>query len=471
MVASSSLFYNSAFADTPFLQQCPPSLVHSTNRKLLPVLNELVKTSVFRYFKANLQKECPFWQENLLCTLEDCSVLQAKEEEVPESFRREIEKLSAVDYSAPSNGGSGLFGGDHGGKPAIKKCNIKEEDFCLMQDIEDEDGIFINLLNNPERYTGYAGDSAARVWTAIYKENCFPSTTYLEEEESNGLGMYTANNGWLDVFSVTTTQEVCQEKKVFYKLVSGLHTSISLHICGDYLDRKRGVWSRNTTCYKQRFQGYPDRIENLYFLWSVLVRSVSKLSPYLSNYPFCEGSEDELFVRKHVDQVMEAINACPGSFHENELFRDQDAKSLKNEFKQRFRNISQIMDCVGCEKCRLWGKVQVTGLGTALKVLFSYSPNASKYRLTRPELVSLINLFNRVAESVNLLEYFEARIEKEMLDVDEMLAAFERGHTFYIGLVLVVVGLGRIIYLGYNREMASRIAVVEAEVEETKKKS
>lgn len=30
------------------------------------------------------------------------------------------------------------------------------------------------------------------------------------------------------------------------------------------------------------------------------------------------------------------------------------------------------MDCVGCEKCRLWGKVQTVGLGTALKVLFSY---------------------------------------------------------------------------------------------------
>lgn len=29
------------------------------------------------------------------------------------------------------------------------------------------------------------------------------------------------------------------------------------------------------------------------------------------------------------------------------------------------------MDCVGCEKCRLWGKLQVLGLGTALNILFS----------------------------------------------------------------------------------------------------
>lgn len=29
------------------------------------------------------------------------------------------------------------------------------------------------------------------------------------------------------------------------------------------------------------------------------------------------------------------------------------------------------MDCVGCDKCRLWGKLQTQGLGTALKILFS----------------------------------------------------------------------------------------------------
>lgn len=52
---------------------------------------------------------------------------------------------------------------------------------------------------------------------------------------------------------------------------------------------------------------------------------------------------------------------------------------LKEEFKSHFRNISRIMDCVGCDKCRLWGKLQVTGLGTALKLLFSYEDDPSKY--------------------------------------------------------------------------------------------
>lgn len=31
----------------------------------------------------------------------------------------------------------------------------------------------------------------------------------------------------------------------------------------------------------------------------------------------------------------------------------------QNDFKAHFKNISRIMDCVGCSKCRLWGKLQV----------------------------------------------------------------------------------------------------------------
>lgn len=42
--------------------------------------------------------------------------------------------------------------------------------------ISDEDSVdmhYVNLLKNPERYTGYKGNSALKVWQAIYQENCF----------------------------------------------------------------------------------------------------------------------------------------------------------------------------------------------------------------------------------------------------------------------------------------------------------
>lgn len=31
---------------------------------------------------------------------------------------------------------------------------------------------YVNLQLNPERYTGYTGPPARRIWDAIYTENC-----------------------------------------------------------------------------------------------------------------------------------------------------------------------------------------------------------------------------------------------------------------------------------------------------------
>jgi hypothetical protein len=52
------------------------------------------------------------------------------------------------------------------------------------------------------------------------------------------------------------------------------------------------------------------------------------------------------------------------------------ARELREEFRSHFMNISRIMDCVGCDKCRLWGKLQTHGMGTALKILFADLPNS-----------------------------------------------------------------------------------------------
>ena len=87
------------------------------------------------------------------------------------------------------------------------------------------------------------------------------------------------------------------------------------------------------------------------------------------------------------------------------------------------------MDCVGCDKCRLWGKIQTTGLGTAMKVLFELdeknleyesgclrpalyvlifvcSPRLNANLLQRSEVVALINTLHRFSESLHAVEVF-----------------------------------------------------------------
>jgi len=44
--------------------------------------------------------------------------------------------------------------------------------YCTLPD-DDGEAEYVDLSLNPERYTGYKGVSANRVWNTIYMENCF----------------------------------------------------------------------------------------------------------------------------------------------------------------------------------------------------------------------------------------------------------------------------------------------------------
>ncbi|CAN0464074.1 unnamed protein product, partial [Discosporangium mesarthrocarpum] len=75
----------------------------------------------------------------------------------------------------------------------------------------------------------------------------------------------------------------------------------------------------------------------------------------------------------------------------------------KEEFMAKFHNISRIMDCVGCEKCKLWGKLETLGLGTAIKIMM-VSPDeegdTALSELHRNELIALVNTAAQLAKSV-----------------------------------------------------------------------
>ena len=90
---------------------------------------------------------------------------------------------------------------------------------------------------------------------------------------------------------------------------------------------------------------------------------------------------------------------------------DPTIQGLKVEFRERFRNVSRIMDCVGCDKCRLWGKLQTSGYGTALKVLFEFDENdGDGFHLRRTEVVSLIITLQRLSHSISAIEKFQSMI-------------------------------------------------------------
>ncbi|KAF0396311.1 endoplasmic oxidoreductin [Gigaspora margarita] len=401
---------------------CGYKTVEKINDELFPQLHGLVKANFFKYYKLNLFKECPFWTEYGQCVNRACAVetIDETDDDVPEMWRSNVLGALRTSPAGP------LF-------QPYKKCEFKEQDFCVVEDEADVESVFVNLLENPERFTGYAGASAGRVWKAVYEENCFnsaPTTNSLGGKsqpaspikKTNLAGIFNNIANQPDVVDSDT----CFEKRVYYRLISGLHSSISIHICNEYLNQTTGQWGPNLDCFISRIGSHPERLENAYFTYVVLLRAISKVSDYLKGYEFCTGNEvQDSEVKDMVNQLVNTAKSIPETFDEKQMFASSQSSLLKEEFKARFRNVSKIMDCVGCDKCRLWGKLQISGIGTALKILFSYddeffNPKVNPNLLTRTEIVALFNTFHRLSESLKAVEGFRHMYQQRVRETSIM---------------------------------------------------
>ncbi|OAQ24880.1 endoplasmic oxidoreductin [Linnemannia elongata AG-77] len=398
---------------------CDYETVGKLNIDFSAKLQEIVSMPFFRYFKVNLYKECPFWDNAGLCMNRDCSVETMDKQKIPEQWRSEA--LGKV--SMPTTNQVPM---------PNRPVKIKDQEFCAPDIATDE--VYVDLKDNPERFTGYSGPSADMVWKAIYEENCFDVSEemtagcqYCESERSKvpkGKGQLqqlmegiARNDG---------PEESCLEKRVYYRLISGLHASISIHICDEWFNQTTGEWGPNLDCFVSRVGMHPERLENIYFDYVVLLRAVTKISDYLAGYEFCTGDQTvDKNIMSVVTELVDLVKQCPPTFDEKLLFQDGgQGKKLKNQFRDHFRNVTRIMDCVGCEKCRLWGKVQTTGLGTALKILLSYDDASLKGHradgvLSRSEIVSLLNTFNRLSESISAIERFGVMYQQRLREEEE----------------------------------------------------
>ena len=305
------------------------------------------------------------------------------------------------------------------GESVGESCVVEYDDECDERDYcvpEDESasakGDYVSLMDNPERFTGYAGEGAHMVWDAIYRENCFSRPA---SPSSGVVGKLQAANDLRSVMlsgasdTDLALDDDCLEKRVFHRIISGMHASISTHICHDYLNQTTGTWGPNLQCYEERLASHPDRISNLYFNYALVLRAVAKLRTYLKNYTFCSGDpRQDVDTKQKVLQLADRAASGGPIFDESLMFQDPSVGDLKEDFRNRFRNVSRLMDCVGCDKCRLWGKLQTVGYGTALKVLFEYDENKNGENppLRRTELVALVNTLDRISNSLTALEGF-----------------------------------------------------------------
>lgn len=63
---------------------CDYASVERVNRDHIhPMLQAIVHTPFFQYFKVDLFSDCPFWPDDGMCMLRDCGVDECAPEEVP----------------------------------------------------------------------------------------------------------------------------------------------------------------------------------------------------------------------------------------------------------------------------------------------------------------------------------------------------------------------------------------------------
>lgn len=410
------------------------------NVKIFPRIQSLVSKDYFRFYKVNLRKECPFWADDSRCAMKHCHIKTCSKESVPgypNGYDDDhADELPLTKYTKKAQTGCNTDA-DHDPELGYLNMTISAasqfeiakwkahddalEKFCDCDD-RDADAEYVDLSLNPERYTGYKGPSAHRIWRSIYQENCFRPKSNPYESFPYVLTSDLSN--------------MCLEKRVFYRAVSGMHTSINIHLCSKYLLNEKGVefaappdgvWGPNLEEFQSRFDPSQTKgesfnwLKNLYFVYLLEMRALAKAGPYLEREEYFTGNpiEDEE-TRHAIRNMLGLIYTFPDHFNESSMFNGgSQAATLKNEFREHFRNISRIMDCVGCDKCKLWGKLQTQGLGTALTILFSGQwdsegdPLQGKLalrhknkRLQRTEIVALFNAFARLSNSIRELENF-----------------------------------------------------------------
>ncbi|CCD27205.1 endoplasmic reticulum oxidoreductin family protein NDAI_0K00160 [Naumovozyma dairenensis CBS 421] len=387
--------------------------LNELNNYIKDDLNDLTKTEFFKYFKFDFNNKCRFWKEenNPLCFNKECSVDVIEDwESLPEIWQPEVlGKISTrnVEDSDIHDDECWFLEElcDHERRlPEIPDCN-----YCDLNDFEDAKCLLVDLTANPERFTGYGGNQSAEIWSAIYNDNCF------------SIGGETGES---------------LAKETFYRIISGFQASIATHLSMDFLNIKTGKWEPNLEIFMKKVGSFPERVANIYFNYAIVGKSLLKIQPYLKEIGFCN--------EYHEDVKSQIVNICSqldsSIFNEEILFdRNEVSLHLKEEFKRRFRNVTKIMDCVQCERCRLWGKVQTTGYATTLKILFELDQNDEETRrmivekLTKYELIGLINTFALLSQSIDAINQFEGQYQKRIISDEKLkkLANFFDIKRFY----------------------------------------
>ncbi|CAG12495.1 unnamed protein product, partial [Tetraodon nigroviridis] len=350
------------------------------NNKLFPQLQTLLESDYFRFYKqslrpAGLRRQALLSGEFLLSSFQRSVHLGpigtniCSQNEVPEGVRASHHNK----YSAASNEpqqpdceqedqlGAVNVSLSNETREALLNWNRHDDEaerFCVVDDEESPDSQYVDLLLNPERFTGYRGADAWQIWNSIYEENCFKPLAVKRPLLPNVLHSSSGNDAkifhsWLE--------GQCVEKRAFYRLISGLHASINIHLSARYLLDDtwfQKKWGHNVPEFQKRFDAEltagegPKRLRNLYFLYLIELRALAKALPFFqrSSFRLYTGRAQE--DRKHKEMMLDILQLArsfPLHFDETSLFAGDEKEAAKLKVREHFIDDEMLLE--GCETC------------------------------------------------------------------------------------------------------------------------
>lgn len=355
-----------AYADSQF-----PS--HTSFKTLLtqisPILKELSHLKFFKYFRVDISRECPFWQDSPLCSSTAMCTLKCPcpSESLPKVWLEEDLRIrEQMSFSA------------------LYQVDISKPDHFILSnwtlDMFGNKTLYVDLTKDKEQYTGYNGQ---RIWNSLYSTLCEEITLH------------------------------CGPDDPIFRILSGMHTSVSSHLSEHFVKfyKTRELVFSDEKLYFDKVGRFPERMQNLVFAVQILIEALVKLGDSLLEIPIdTEDFSEDIKSRNLIQSLVSAMNnhAIQKSSDVDILARNKSQLSGNNVssiYLKFVGNLTQVMDCIDCQKCKVYGKMQVLGVGVALRCLLTQKPS----QITRNELVAFLNTLTKWIESIEIIDKMKHR--------------------------------------------------------------
>ncbi|EJW04099.2 hypothetical protein EDEG_01621 [Edhazardia aedis USNM 41457] len=234
-------------------------------------------------------------------------------------------------------------------KNLVCRFGIEENNQCKYFDPSDKNLSFVDLNVAKQTFTNYH-KGAFDIWEAIYKEI---------EDNTN-----------------------------LYRLISGIHYSIFVHISFFYKSVGPGYLSNPIYYLKKKNSAH---FKNLIFAENFVKGVVGRLQ--INHFRCSLEMEDQ-----HVDQLSDIVAYLRS--HRNIKFNDNLSLSELNTLENK---IFEAINCIECEKCKLWGLIQFRGLFIAIKLQTTQNSSC----LPGDELIYLTHLLHKLTSSISYVKIME----------------------------------------------------------------